>query len=64
MWCDEYYDDDRNHGWYDKYHFFEWCYDYKKRKAQKASIKEELLSIVWHPSRYWHWSVPEDEKEK
>ena len=28
------------------------CYDgYKKQKAQKASIKEELLPIAWHPSR-------------
>ena len=26
---------------------------YKKRKAQKASIKEELLPVTWHPSRWW-----------
>ena len=25
---------------------------YQKRKAQKASIKEGLLPIAWHPSRY------------
>ena len=31
--------------------FFEWCDDYKKRKAQKASIKEELMPIGWQPSR-------------
>ena len=40
----------------------EWYVDYQKRKAQKASIKEELLPIAWHPSRYWDWCMSEDEK--
>ena len=40
------------------------CFDgYKKRKAQKDSIKEELMHITWHPSRWWDWCVPEDEKK-
>ena len=36
MWCDgvDYYDEDN---------FFKWYEGYKKRKAQKASIKEELM---------------------
>ena len=39
------------------------CYEgNQKRKAQKASIKEELLPIAWHPSRYWDWCMSEDEK--
>ena len=42
--------------------FFKWYDGYKKRKAQKASIKEELMPITWHPSRWWDWCVPEDEK--
>ena len=29
----------------------EWYEGYKKRKTQKAKIKEELLPIAWHPSR-------------
>ena len=37
---------------------------YKKRKAQKAQIKKELLPIAWHLSRYWDWCVPEDEKKE
>ena len=37
---------------------------YKKRKAQKASIKEELLPVTWHPSRWWDWCIPEDEKKE
>ena len=37
---------------------------YKKRKAQKAKIKKELMPIAWHPSRWWDWCVPEDEKKE
>ena len=29
-----------------------WYNGYRKRKAQKAKMKEELLPIAWHPSRY------------
>ena len=47
MWYDHYYDDDRNH-WDndndDKY--FDYYEGYQKCKAQKASIKEEFLTIV------------------
>ena len=39
-----------------------WYDGYKKRKAQKAKIKKELMSITWHPSRWWDWCIPEDEK--
>ena len=31
----------------------EWYKGYPKLKAQKASIKEELLPIALHPSRWW-----------
>ena len=31
----------------------EWYESYQKGKDQTASIKEELLHIAWHPSRYW-----------
>ena len=43
--------------WYDDnycYHddeLIEWYEGYKKRKAQKAKIKEELLPIAWYTSR-------------
>ena len=42
----------------------EWYDGYQKRKAQKASIKEELMPIAWHPSRWWDWCVPEDEEKE
>ena len=54
VWYDDYYDDDGGH-WDDdddEDKFFGWYEGYKKRKAQKVSIKKELLSIAWHPSRY------------
>ena len=52
---DEYCNDNRMIEWFDSY---------KKRKAQKASIKEELLPIAWHPSRYWDWCMSENEKKE
>ena len=66
MLYDDYYDDDGDH-WdddSDEDKFFEWYDGYKKRKAQKAKIKKELMPITWYPSRCWDWCVPEDEKRK
>ena len=61
MTCN-YHDDDGNHGWCDWYDkFLEWHNGYQ---TQKAQIKEVLLPIAWHPSRYLDWCVPEDEKEE
>ena len=36
---------------------------HQKRKAQKAQIKKELMPTAWHPSRWWDWCVPNDEKQ-
>ena len=47
----EYSDDDDDDD--DEDNFFKWYDGYKKRKAQKAAIREGLMSIVWHPSRWW-----------
>ena len=69
MWHDDYYDDDGGH-WDDdddddnEDKFFEWYNGYKKRKAQKAKIKKELMPINWHPSRYCDWCLSEDEKKE
>ena len=65
MWYDDYYDEDGAH-WDDdenKNKFFDWYKGYQKRRGQKVKIKEELLPIAWHPSRYWDWCVPKDEKQ-
>ena len=47
MWYDEsdYWAGDENN-------FFRWYEGYKKRKAQKAKMKEELMPTAWHPSRW------------
>ena len=54
VWYDENYDDDGDH-WDDE--IIEWYEGYKKCKAQKAKIKEELLPIPWHSSRWWDWCM-------
>ena len=56
--------------WHDDYHccngnrLIKWYDGYQKQNAQKAKMKEELLPIAWHPSKWWDWYVPEDEKKK
>ena len=52
MWHNDYYDGDSVY-WVDEDDkFFELYNGHKKRKAQKAQIKEELMLIAWHPSRW------------
>ena len=33
-------------------------------KAKKAEIKEDLMSIAWHPKRMQDWCMVGDEKER
>ena len=42
---------------------YEWQNSYEKLKVQKSKIKEELIRVAWHPSRWWDWCVLEDEKK-
>ena len=35
-----------------------------KRKAQKASIKKELMPSAWHPDRVNDWYKSEDKKRR
>ena len=46
----------------DNYEIIWWYNSYEKSKAQKAKIKEELLPITWHSSRWHDWCFPETEK--
>ena len=46
--------------WYHDDDIIEWYNGYKKRKAQKAKIKEELLPIARHPDRVMDWCMPQD----
>ena len=38
--------------------------EWNKRKAQRASIKKELIHIAWYPPRYWDWCMPEYENKE
>ena len=42
----------------------EWYDGYKKPKVQEAEIKEELMSIVWHPVRMQDWYITEGGKKR
>ena len=42
---------------------YEWQNSYETLKVQKSKIKEELIRVAWHPSRWWDWCVLEDEKK-
>ena len=49
--------------WYNN-RLIKWYKGYQRRKAQKASIKEELVRVAWHPSRWWDWYMSEGEKKE
>ena len=49
---------------FDDVELIEWYESYKKRNAQKAQIKKELMRVASHPSRYWDCCFPEDEKKE
>ena len=53
------YDDDY---WHEDDGIIKWYQGYKKQKAQKAKIKEELLPIAWHPDRVMDCCMPGEEK--
>ena len=37
---------------------------FEKCKALKKELNEELLTVVWHPNRWWDWCELEDEKKE
>ena len=53
MWCEDFDD---------SHYLIRWHNVYKKCKDKKAQIKKELIPIAWHPSRWWDWCVPNNEK--
>ena len=57
LWDDDDNDDDVDE-------IIEWYEGYQKRNAQKTKIEKELMPTAWHPSRWWAWCAPEDEKKE
>ena len=44
----------RDHNYYcNDDDLIKWHDGYKKRKTQKAQIKDELMPLPWHPLRWW-----------
>ena len=41
----------------------DWHSKFKKSKALKKKISEELMPIVWYPKRCWNFCMREDEKK-
>ena len=41
-----------------------WYSTFEKRKELKKRKSEELMSIAWHPRRWWNFCVSEDEKKE
>ena len=56
---DIWYDDDE---YYNDNVMIKWYNGYKKSKAQKAKIKEELLAIALHSDRVKDWCMSGDKK--
>ena len=52
---DDYFNDDE---------LIKWYLGHKKRKTQKAKMKDKLMPIAWHPSKWQDWSVPENAKKQ
>ena len=44
--------------------FMAWCNTYKQHKACKKYISKEIMPVVWHPTKWWAWRMPEDEEKK
>ena len=43
---------------------FTWYEGYKKRKAQKAKLKEESIPIAWPRAKMQDWCMSEVERER
>ena len=41
-----------------------WHIKFEKCKALKKKVSEELMPIAWHPKRWWHFCISEDEKKE
>ena len=33
--------------------FMAWCNRFKQRKTFKKELIKELISVAWHPTRWW-----------
>ena len=62
MWHEDYLNAVIIKTWHYDDKIIEWRNGYEQRKALKAKILEELLRVGCHPSKWWDWCIPEDDK--
>ena len=41
-----------------------WHIKFKKCKALKKELNEELIPVAWHPERWWKFCMTEDEEKE
>ena len=46
------------------YRLLSWHIRFEKRKVLKKELNEELMPVAWHPNRWWHSWMSEDEKKE
>ena len=47
-----------------RFRLLAWRSNFKKRKALRKKISEELMPIAWHPKRWWNFCMSEDENKE
>ena len=41
-----------------------WHIKFEKHKAYKKALNDELMSVAWHPKRWWKVCLSEDEEKE
>ena len=41
-----------------------WYNKFEKSKALKKYVSKELMAVAWHVTRWWNWSLSEDEQKE
>ena len=41
-----------------------WHNRFKQKKACEKEISEQLMSVAWHPTKWWDWCISKDEKKE
>ena len=50
--------------YYNDHELIKWYKRLSKRQGPKSLNKRRDMPIAWHPSRWWNWSMSEDEKKE
>ena len=53
-----------NDGYWNGGELIKWYKGYQNSRPKKYKLKKELMPIAWHPSRWWDFCFPDDEKNE